>query len=99
MSRAGQSKRKEKKKALERLGELLEIPAETVLNLPHIELSGNREFLIENYRGIVEYGDEVVKINGGKLIIKLSGSGFQLKSMAPEMLVLAGRIKSIEFIY
>ena len=42
--------------------EALELPKEIMLNLPLISLVGREEVTIENYRGILEYSEEVVRI-------------------------------------
>ncbi|MBR4114266.1 MAG: sporulation protein YqfC, partial [Anaerotignum sp.] len=41
--------------------EALELPKEIMLNLPLISLIGREEVTIENYKGILEYGEETVR--------------------------------------
>ena len=36
--------------------ELFDLPADVVAGLPHVEVVGNREFYMENHRGILSYG-------------------------------------------
>ena len=48
----------------------LELPKEVILNLPLISLTGKEELIIENYKGIIEYGDEVMRVNTGIGVLK-----------------------------
>ena len=57
---------------LERAAEILDLPADAVAGVFHAEITGNREMLVENHRGIIEYTDTEIKINtDGKEITKL----------------------------
>ena len=46
--------------------EALELPKEIMLGLPLISLLGREEVTIENYKGILEYDEESVRIGGGR---------------------------------
>lgn len=90
---------KENKKLLpERLTEALDLPKDIVLNLPRLIFTGNRELFIENYRGIVEYSDTVIRINTSECVIKITGTALGIKSIAAEEITLYGRLKTLEFI-
>ncbi len=64
----------------------------------HLEISGNREVILEGGRGIVEYNDDSVKVNTGKMIVGFGGRGLTIKSMTDSSIVIQGFITSIEFI-
>ena len=82
----------------ERLTEALDLPKDIVLNLPRLIFTGNRELYIENYRGIVEYSDTVIRLNTSECMVKVTGTGLGIKNIATEEITLAGRIKSLEFV-
>lgn len=75
-----------------------ELPKEIILNLPVISLTGNEEFEIENYKGIIEYTEEKVRIsvNGGTL--RLEGKSLLLKQITSENILIAGKISKIEWL-
>ncbi len=83
---------------LERAAEILDIPAEAVAGVTHIEITGTREFFIENHKGILEYTDTEIKINAGKNILRVTGSRLAVTSMTANELKLTGDIQTIEFI-
>ena len=76
---------------------MLDLPKDIVLNLPKLIFTGNRELFVENYRGIVEYSDTVMRISTGESIIKVGGRGLGIKNIASEEITLCGEIKTLEF--
>lgn len=63
--------------------------------VPVVELAGDRRVLIENHKGVVEYGKEriCVKVQYGLLCI--CGIDMELAKMSKEQLVIAGKIESV----
>lgn len=76
-----------------------DIPS-TVTNLGyvHMNISSNREVVLEGNRGVVEYSDTSIKINVGKYIISFIGRGLHIKCMTDCEIVIHGFITSIEYI-
>ena len=87
----------QKRGFMESLSGVLEIPKDTLIDIPKIEMLGNREFLIESYKGIIEYSQSVVKVNTSKNVITLIGKDMQIKSMSAYELLIRGKIDSVEF--
>jgi len=81
----------------ERLGSFFALPQDAAAGLPRMEMTGNREFLIENCAGIIEYGPQSIRLRAGKMTVRLSGSGLELKSMMCQDLLIGGVIDSVEF--
>ncbi len=65
---------------------------------PYLEFHSNNKVVIENCKGILEYGENQVRINGGDYIIRFQGRDLQLSSMTEESIVLSGRIERMEFL-
>lgn len=78
--------------------DMLELPKEIVLNLPLISMIGNEEMHIENYKGILEYDAERIRIYTGNGILKLEGRGLHLKTMTTEEIIIKGAILKVEFL-
>ena len=78
--------------------EALELPKEIMLNQPLISLVGREEVTIENYRGILEYGDEMVRIGTAAGILRLTGKGLCLKQLSAECMVVTGMVEKVEFL-
>ena len=69
-------KRKENK-----LDKLLDIPKEITTNIPKIIISGFEEVLVENYKGVLEYEENFVKIASYIGIININGISLKLNQV------------------
>lgn len=78
-----------------RVTDILELPKESMLNLPLITLLGREELFIENYKGIIEYGDEVVRISTGVGVVRIDGRCLTLKSILAESITITGTFLSV----
>ena len=78
------------------MAEALELPGDALGGLPRIELMGDRELRMEAHKGILAYGDEEILISGGKLVIRVRGSGLELRAMDPTQLLITGQITAVE---
>lgn len=76
----------------------LELPREVVLNLPLISITGREELCIENYKGVVEYGEERIRINTGVGVLKIEGKKLFLKHITSENVIITGGIYKLEFV-
>ena len=80
----------------ERAVEYFDLPGQAVVGMNRITVTGGRKVQIENHKGIVEYGDQAIQIDGGKQLITVTGSRLSLKSMSNYELVIAGAIEKVE---
>ncbi|NLL70572.1 MAG: sporulation protein YqfC [Epulopiscium sp.] len=76
----------------------LEFPKEVILDLPVISLIGQEELYLENYKGMIEYNDERMRISTSCGILKIEGRGLHLKVMTTENIVVTGTLLRIEYI-
>ena len=81
---------------LEKTSAVLDLPADVVAGLPRMELLGDREFRMEFHRGILAYGREEILISGGSLLVRVRGSGLELKAMRLGELHIVGNITAVE---
>jgi sporulation protein YqfC len=82
----------------EKVTDMLELPKEAVLNLPMISMIGNGEMNIENYKVIIEYNEERIRIHTMVGVLKLEGRKLLLKAMTTEEIVITGIILKIEIL-
>lgn len=83
--------------AIEHIIENLEIPKETILNIPIISLIGNKDLVIENFNNILEYGEKVIRLNTKSGVLAIQGEKLEAKSMTNESIKIKGYIESISF--
>ncbi|MEA5142749.1 MAG: YabP/YqfC family sporulation protein [Oscillibacter sp.] len=79
-----------------RVMEKLDLPVDLVTDLPRMEMTGDREFYMEHHRGILSYSTETVDINGGALMVRLTGQNLQLVAMTESELRVCGTIEKME---
>lgn len=76
--------------------ERLDMPVEEIAGLPVIRLRGFHELLIENHKGIREYGEERIVIASNSGMIRLLGAGMCVTSMNEREMTITGGIISLE---
>lgn len=89
---------KKKHRLKEKVTEILELPKEIVLNMPKLTMLGNGDLIVENYKGIVEYDEGIIRLNTTSGIIKVTGSNIYIKEITLENIMIFGDIQSLEFI-
>lgn len=82
----------------EKFTEMLELPKEIVLDMPKLTMLGNGDLIIENYKGIVEYDEDILRVNTTSGIIKVNGEDVYIKEITPESIMIYGNIFSLEFL-
>lgn len=91
------SDEKLQKSILEKASETLDLPKNLTMQLPRLLLTGHRELFIENYRGILEYGTDTLRIATSGKTVRVCGSALTIKSIASEEITLEGNIDSVSF--
>ena len=81
----------------EAITEMLELPKESVLNIPKLTMAGNRDMIIENYKGILEFDSTGIRLGTGMGMIKITGSGLLIKEITSDDIIISGTIHSLEF--
>jgi sporulation protein YqfC len=86
-----------KKGQLQKLAGMLDIPEDIVMDLPRITMLGNKQILIENHKGIIEYTTTLVriKINKGHLII--FGQNLVLGNLQIEQILVEGTVEEVKY--
>lgn len=81
----------------EDLSDKLELPSEALGGTAKLSVTGGRRALIENHRGIIEYGVERIVIGTEKGRIIVSGRELSLEAMNKSELLISGKISTAEF--
>ena len=89
-------KGKESKKKV-KITELLEVPSDVALGEAIITLTGKREVLIENYKGIIEYTNEFIKVSTRHGVFEIKGKNFNITYLTNEEMKITGSISEINY--
>ena len=86
----------ERKNMLDRFLVGVDLPGETLLKIPLVEILGEHRVLVENHQGVAGYSscEVCVKVKFG--IIKISGQELTLSKMSGEQLVVSGCIDCVQ---
>lgn len=79
-----------------KISKAIQSPKTIFKNLPQIQLNGNKEALVESSCGILEYDENVIRLNTDGFIIKFLGQDLSLNCMTNENVIVSGTIFSIE---
>lgn len=98
MARLQRKKQKAGIMPVEKLINALDLPKTAMPGVSGIELSGNREAVIDGCRGILQYDDDLIKLSAGKLTVCFRGNMLCVRSLTPDQATIEGEIVSIEFL-
>lgn len=90
-------RKKEADTVREKVAKMLEIPEEVVSDRPKITTVGRKEVFIENYRGIIEFTNEIVRINSNYGIITIVGKNMKIREITNEDIIITGDIENIDY--
>nr|WP_294494947.1 YabP/YqfC family sporulation protein [uncultured Mediterraneibacter sp.] len=87
----------EREQLRERLASAASMPKDVTLKAAVVTALGNFEVCIENYRGITEYTECLVRVQtkGGQ--IRLTGKKLQVEYYTNDEMKITGRIEMIQF--
>lgn len=78
--------------------ELFDLPIDLLSGLPHVEVMGNRQFYMENHRGILSYSEEEIAVSANGVIVRVFGKKLELVSMSSDALRIRGEIARVEWV-
>lgn len=83
----------------QKVAEAYEMPKDVILGLPLLTILGERELTLENYSGIIEYTDTLIRIRTKAGQIKVNGKNLHVDYYTNDEMKMHGRIDSIEFMH
>ena len=89
---------KREKRIFSEAAELFDLPMDLVSGFPHVEVMGNREFYMDNHRGIISYSEDEIAVSADGLIVRVFGEKLELVSMTGDALRIRGRIERVEWV-
>ena len=85
-----------KKRRMNKIDKILEIPQEVYSDIPKISLIGFDELIVENYKGILEYEEFFVRIRTYIGVVNINGYNLNLENMTNDDIKVKGKIESID---
>ena len=63
----------------------------------NIELFGNKQIIVDGCKGVIDYNEDFLKLDLGKIVLKVTGRNLIIDSYIYEQVDLKGEIVSVEF--
>lgn len=79
-----------------RLALAADLPDEPIPGQPLIEIIDNRRVLVENHKGVNEYGDTMIRIKVKRGSVCICGQKLELSRMVKGQLIISGIIESVQ---
>ena len=73
------------------------MPKDVLLGVPLLTIAGQSEACIENYRGILEYTDKLIRVQTKLGKIHVIGRNLQIEFYTNDEMKIVGHITVIEF--
>ena len=86
---------KERRTVWERIISATDLGTEPPPRQPLVEIAGGRRVLIENHRGVSQYGSNEICVNVEYGSIHICGQKLDLSCMSKEQLIVNGIIESV----
>ncbi len=81
----------------ENVVETLELPKDLMYGAILITATGRRELLVENYRGILEYTTECIRLQAKDCRVAISGKSLNIQYYTNEEMKISGIINCIQY--
>ncbi len=84
-------------KKIKKIEQALEISEGIIDDITKVSCLGNEKVIIENYLGILEYEDYMIRINTGSGDIFIYGTNLVINELSKDDILINGKIHNIEF--
>ena len=87
-----------KEQIREKLASAASMPKDVVLGASVVTMLGRNEVSIENYRGIIEYTDTLIRVQTKSGQIRLTGKRLQIEYYTNDEMKVTGALHTLKFI-
>lgn len=78
--------------------DMLDVPKDSVLDVPRITLVGGLQLYVENYRGILEFRNDLLRLSLSKGELQVFGQELVVKQIFPAEVIIEGTISGIKYL-
>ena len=73
------------------------MPKDVMLGIPIVTITGQLEVNVENYRGILEYTDNLIRISCRQGHIRITGKNLKIAYYTNYEMKITGRVEKVEY--
>ncbi|WMC92477.1 YabP/YqfC family sporulation protein [Kineothrix sp. MB12-C1] len=97
MGKHKQSGKQRLERKKEMVVESLKLPKDSVLGASIVTITGNKDAFVENYRGILEYSEELILLQGKTCQISIVGRKLSIDYYTNEDMKISGYIECVRY--
>lgn len=86
------------RRILNQVSDISGMPKDVVLGAPILTVTGQTDLLVENYRGILEYTDLMVRIQTKTGQIQVTGKKLQIEYYTNDEMRITGKVTEIKYL-
>lgn len=90
-------KKEPKKSIKKRISDVLDVPQSIFSDIGRVEITGNGEAIVEGNLTVLEYDENMIKLNTGSCQVWIGGRELSMDSMNLKSVIVRGTIDCIEF--
>lgn len=75
----------------------LQLPKDLLLGAVILSITGQNEAYVENYKGIIEYTDNVIKLQTKTCKLMITGSNLKIEYFTNDEMRIKGRFEEIKY--
>ena len=81
----------------EKAAEMSGVPKDVAMGLPTLTITGTNDLCVENYRGMTEYTDQIIRLQSKSGQIKITGKKLEVIYYTNDEMKIHGHIRTIEY--
>ena len=81
----------------EKAAEMSGVPKDVAMGLPILTITGTNDLCVENYRGMTEYTDQIIRLQSKSGQIKITGKKLEVIYYTNDEMKIHGHIRTIEY--
>lgn len=81
----------------EKAAEMSGVPKDVAMGFPILTITGTNDLCVENYRGMTEYTDQIIRLQSKSGQIKITGKKLEVIYYTNDEMKIHGHIRTIEY--
>lgn len=81
----------------EKAAKMSGVPKDVAMGLPILTITGAEELCVENYRGMTEYTDQLIRLQSRCGQIRITGEKLEVTHYTNDEMKIQGHIRTIEY--
>ena len=81
----------------EKAAKMSGVPKDVAMGLPILTITGAEELCVENYRGMTEYTDQLIRLQTRCGQIRITGEKLEVTYYTNDEMKIQGHIRTIEY--